>query len=417
MPDHDEEGLRLAGVTAGYGREPAMREVSLSVRRGEVVGLVGPNGSGKTTIVRVASRALRPSAGSVALAGRDPYRMPTREAARLVAVVPQDVQPAFSYSVLEMVLMGRTPYLSAWGGGGPEDWSRAREAMAATQIQHLADRPVGELSGGERQRVILAQALAQDAPILLLDEPTTHLDLRHVVDLLGIVRGLAAHGGKAVLAIVHDLNLAAATCDRLVVMHRGLVVAEGGPDEVLTRELLQAVWGVDAEVVADHATGRPSVRLSPPAAVEPSLGRRAHVVGGAGRGAPILRRLAEAGFDVSVGVLHGSDTDATVAERLNLVRVSVPPFSTIDEESEAACRALMLAADVLIVCDAPFGPGNVANLRLALGAARVGVRTVLLEQIPIAERDFTDGEATELWAALREVAEVVRSYDEVAADA
>jgi iron complex transport system ATP-binding protein len=417
MPDRDEEGLRLAGVTAGYGREPAVREVSLSVRRGEVVGLVGPNGSGKTTIVRVASRALRPSAGSVALAGRDPYRMPTREAARLVAVVPQDVQPAFSYSVLEMVLMGRTPYRSAWGGGGPEDWARAREAMAATQIKHLADRPVGELSGGERQRVILAQALAQDAPILLLDEPTTHLDLRHVVDLLGIVRRLAAHGGKAVLAIVHDLNLAAATCDRLVVMHRGRVVAEGGPDEVLTRELLRAVWGVDAEVVADHATGRPSVRLAPPAAVEPSLGRRAHVVGGAGRGAPLLRRLAEAGFDVSVGVLHGSDTDAGVAERLNLVRVSVPPFSTIDEDSAAACRALMLAADVLIVCDAPFGPGNVANLRLAIGAARAGVRTVLLEQIPIAERDFTDGEATELWAALREVAEVVRSYDEVAVDA
>jgi iron complex transport system ATP-binding protein len=417
MPGADGEGLRLAGVTAGYGRVPAVREVSLSVHPGEVVGLVGPNGSGKTTIVRVASRALRPSAGSVAIAGRDPYRMPARDAARLVAVVPQDVQPAFSYSVLEMVLMGRTPYLSAWGGGGPQDWSRAREAMASTQIQHLADRSVGELSGGERQRVILAQALAQDAPILLLDEPTTHLDLRHVVDLLGIVRGLAAHGGKAVLAIVHDLNLAAATCDRLVVMHRGRVVAEGGPDEVLTHELLRAVWGVDAEVVADHATGRPSVRLSTPAAVEPSLGRRAHVVGGAGRGAPILRRLAEAGFDVSVGVLHGSDTDAAVAERLNLVRVSVPPFSTIDEESAAACRALMLAADVLIVCDAPFGPGNVANLRLALGAAQAGVRTVLLEQIPIAERDFTDGEATELWATLRQVGEVVRSYDEVAVDA
>lgn len=417
VPVPEGTGLRLEEVTAGYGPEPALREVSLSVRAGEVVGLVGPNGSGKTTIVRVASRALRPSAGSVALAGRDPYRMPSREAARLVAVVPQEVQPAFSYSVLEMVLMGRTPYLSAWGGGRPEDWARAREAMASTQVQHLADRPVDELSGGERQRVILAQALAQDAPVLLLDEPTTHLDLRHVLDLLAMVRRLAAQGGKAVLAIVHDLSLAAAACDRLVVLHRGRVIAQGGPEEVVTPALLRAVWGVDAEVIADHATGRPSVRLGPAAAVGPSLGRRAHVVGGAGRGAPLLRRLAEAGFDVSVGVLHGSDTDAAVAERLNLVRVSVPPFSTIDEESAAGCRALMLAADLLVVCDAPFGPGNVANLRLALAAARVGVRTVLLEQIPIAERDFSGGEATELWTALRAVAEVVRSYDEVAVDA
>ena len=265
--------------------------------------------------------------------------------------------------------------------------------------------------------MILAQALAQDAPVLLLDEPTTHLDLRHVVELLAIVRGLAAQGGKAVLAIMHDLDLAAATCDRLVVLHGGRVVAEGAPEEVVTSELLRAVWGVDAEVVADHRTGRPSVRLGPAVAVGPPLGRRAHVVGGAGRGAPLLRRLAEGGFDVSVGVLHGSDTDAAVAERLNLVRVSVPPFSTIDEESAEGCRSLMLAADLLVVCDAPFGPGNVANLRLALGAARAGVRTVLLEQIPIAERDFTGGEATELWAALREVAEVARSYDEVAADA
>ena len=416
MPGPDGAGLRLASVTAGYGPEPALLEVSLSVRSGEVVGLVGPNGSGKTTVVRVASRALRPSAGSVELAGRDPYRMPSREAARLVAVVPQDVQPAFSYSVLEMVLMGRTPYLSAWGSGGPQDWSRARDAMASTQVQHLADRSVNELSGGERQRVILAQALAQDAPVLLLDEPTTHLDLRHVVELLGIVRGLATQGGKAVLAIVHDLNLAAAACDRLVVLHRGRVVAEGPAEEIVTPELLRSVWGVDAEVVADHATGRPSVRLGPAAVVEPD-GRRAHVVGGAGRGAPLLRRLAEAGFDVSVGVLHGSDTDAAVAERLNLVRVSVPPFSTIDEESAAACRALMLAADLLVVCDAPFGPGNVANLHLALGAARAGVRTILLEQIPISERDFTAGEAKDLWAALREISEVVRGYDEVVVDA
>ena len=182
-------------------------------------------------------------------------------------------------------------------------------------------------------------------------------------------------------------------------------------------ELLRAVWTLDAEVVADQNTGRPSVHLGPAAAIGPSLGRRAHVVGGAGRGAPLLRRLAEAGFDVSVGVLHGSDTDAGVAERLNLVRVSVPPFSTIDEESAEGCRSLMLAADLLVVCDAPFGRGNIANLHLALDAARAGVRTVLLEEIPIAERDFTGGEATELWEALRQVAEVVGSYDEVAVDA
>jgi iron complex transport system ATP-binding protein len=387
--------------------------VSLRVSSGEVVGLVGPNGSGKTTLVRIASRALRPLAGRVEVAGRDPYSLPAREAARLVAVVPQDVVPAFSFTALELVLMGRTPHLSAWGGSGPEDWARVREAMAAASVQHLGDRPIEELSGGERQRVILAQALAQDAPVLLLDEPTTHLDIRHVLDLLAIVRTLAERKGKTVLAILHDLNLAAAACDRLVVMHGGEVVAEGGPERVVTHELLRDVYGVEAGVALDEATGRPTVSLGPPRPVAPPIGRRVHVVGGAGRGAPLIRTLIEAGFEVTAGVLHATDTDEVVAERLNLERVSVGPFSEIDEASAAACARLMGSADLLVVCDAPYGPGNVANLELALRAARAGTRTVLLEEMPIEGRDLTGGRATELWIALREVARVARSYDEV----
>jgi iron complex transport system ATP-binding protein len=389
----------------------------MSIGPGEVVGLLGPNGSGKTTLVRVVSRALPPTSGSVRIVGRDPYAISGRETARLLAVVPQDVLPAFSFTALEVVLMGRTPYRSSLGGGSPEDWARTRAAMAAASVQHLADRPFEELSGGERQRVVLAQALAQDAPVLVLDEPTSHLDIRHVVDLLAIVRGLAERQGTGVLAVLHDLNVASVACDRLVVLHRGEIVGEGEPGAVITHSLLRAVYGVEADVVTDHATGRPAIRLGLPRALRVPLGRRAHVVGGAGRAAPLLRRLAELGYDVSVGVLHASDTDEVVAERLNLARVSVPAFSTIDRESAAACRRLMTSADLLVVCDAPFGPGNLENLRLALEAARAGVPTVLLERVPIVERDFAGGAATELWEALRELATVVGDYDEVADDA
>ena len=409
-----DAALVLEGVSAGYGRGPVLREVDLEVAAGEIVGLVGPNGSGKTTLVRVASRTLRPSSGRIRVSGADLTGMTAHEAARLVAVVPQDVVPAFSFTALELVLMGRSPYRSRWGGGTPRDWSRVRAAMAATRVQHLADRPVDELSGGERRRVVLAQALAQEAPVLMLDEPTTHLDVRHVLDLLAIVRGLAERERTAVLAIHHDLNLAASTCDRLVALHRGEVIASGPPGDVVTPELLRGAYGVEAEVSTDHATGRPSVRIGVPRRPAARLGRRAHVVGGAGRAAPIMRRLAEVGFEVSVGVLHGSDTDADVAERLNLLRVSVPPFSDIDAEAERVCRGLMGEADLLVVCDAPFGPGNVANLRLALEAGRAGVHTIVLEQIPVGERDFTGGEATEIWGELRSLATVVRSYGELA---
>lgn len=409
----DAPALSIESVTAGYGSEPVVRGVDLTVRPGEVVGLVGPNGSGKTTLVRVASRALRPRSGRVSVAGRDPYRLSARETARLVAVVPQDLQPAFSYTVLELVLMGRSPYMRRFGGRDAEGWVRTREAMVATSVQHLADRPVEELSGGERRRAVLAQALAQDAPLLLLDEPTTHLDLRHVLDLLSVVRGLAEREGKAVLAILHDLNLAASVCDRLVALHRGRVVAEGTPDHVVTTDLLREVWGVRAEVEPNSVTGRPSVHMGLARPTPTPLGRRAHVIGGAGRGAPVMRLLAERGFEISAGVLHATDTDATTAERLNVLRVVVPPFSEIDPESAAECRALVERADLLVVCDAPYGKGNLANLELALEAARSGTRTVLLEEVPIEERDFTDGRATELWSQLRALSQAAGSYEDV----
>ncbi|MBA3738556.1 MAG: ABC transporter ATP-binding protein, partial [Actinobacteria bacterium] len=331
-----EPALVFEGVRAGYGAGDVLKGVSLAVRPGEVVGLVGPNGCGKTTLVRVASRALKPSAGAVRVVGRDPYGLGSKEAARLVAVVPQDVIPAFPFDVLEFVLMGRAPYLSRWTGGGPEDWAKARDAMEAVGVQHLADRPMDELSGGERRRAVLAQALAQDAPVLLLDEPTTHLDIRHVVELHQVIRRLADERDVAVVAVLHDLTLAAALSDRLVAMAGGEIVADGQPEEVVTRSLLRTVYGVNADVEASAATGRPAVILgSPEQAIVPT-GLRTLVVGGAGRGAPLMRLLVERGVHVVAGVLHGGDTDVEVAERLDIEHVSVPAFSEIDEEAAAA---------------------------------------------------------------------------------
>ena len=408
-------GLVVEGVTAAYGARDVLHDVSLQAPPGQLTGLIGPNGSGKTTLLRVASRQLRPRRGTVRVEGIDPYGEPARKAARLVAVVPQEVAPVFAYSVLEIVLMGRAPYQSPWGGGSAQDWAEARRAMAATNVQHFADRPIQELSGGERQRVVLAQALAQDAPVLLLDEPTTHLDVRHVLEVLSLLRVMAREEGKAVLAIFHDLNTASAACDRIHVLAGGRVVAGGPPGSVLTRELMAEVFGIEAEVTVSSATGRPAVVPAPLAPVGPTLGTapRAHVIGGAGRGAGILRALGERGFQVSAGVLHSGDTDAVLAERLNLLRVTVPPFSRIDGESFSDCLDLIRRSCVLVLCDAPFGPGNVDNLRLALEAAKAGLPVFALEQTPMAERDFTGGEATSLWEAIRARAWVAASEEEL----
>ena len=410
-----EPALVFEGVRAGYGAGDVLKGVSLAVRPGEVVGLVGPNGCGKTTLVRVASRALKPSAGAVRVVGRDPYGLGSKEAARLVAVVPQDVIPAFPFDVLEFVLMGRAPYLSRWTGGGPEDWAKARHAMEAVGVQHLADRPMDELSGGERRRAVLAQALAQDAPLLLLDEPTTHLDIRHVVELHQVIRRLADERDVAVVAVLHDLTLAAALSDRLVAMAGGEIVADGQPEEVVTRSLLRTVYGVNADVEASAATGRPAVILGPPEQAIVPTGLRTLVVGGAGRGAPLMRLLVERGVHVVAGVLHGSDTDVEVAERLDIEHVSVPAFSEIDEEAAVAWLRHATAADLIVVCDPPVGPGNLRNLELALKQAEESTPIVLLDSIPIAERDFTGGRATLLWQQLRDRGTIAASYDEAVA--
>jgi cobalamin transport system ATP-binding protein len=414
----EPELLLLDRVTAGYGPRVALRDVGLSIPAGQVVGLIGPNGSGKTTAIRVASRALRPMSGRVEVAGRDPYAIRAREAARLVAVVPQEVPDTFGFTSLEVVLMGRSPYLSMLGGGDGRDYRRAREAMETAGVHHLGDRPLSELSGGEKQRVLLAQALAQDAPVLLLDEPTTHLDPRHVVAILETVRALA-RDGRAVLAVFHDLNLAAASCDRVVALDGGRVVTEGRPEAVITSEFLRAVYGVEAEVHPHSATGRPTVVLgSGPESPRSGGLPRAHVVGGAGRGAPLLRGLAERGFEVTAGVLHATDTDEVVAARLNLERITVPPFSTIDEAALREAESMMGDAALVVVADAPYGPGNVGNLRAVLRVAEAGVvPVVVLEQVPIRERDFTGGEATGLWERLASRAAVVPSYEEVLAAA
>ena len=240
--------LVLESVGLALGGRPVLRSVSCRVEPGEVVGLLGRNGVGKTTLVRVASGTLPPDSGTVRFDDRPLAEFSRRELARRIAVVPQDLHVPFPFLAGEIVLMGRTPHQSWFGFESSDDVRRAREAMERMGISHLENRSVLELSGGERQLVMFARALAQAPELLLLDEPTAFLDLSHRIDVLQVVRQLAADGGSAVV-ISHDLALSARVCDRLVVLADGEVVAQGTPTEVLQPALLQQAFGIEAEIL------------------------------------------------------------------------------------------------------------------------------------------------------------------------
>ncbi len=262
--------LEARGVGFAYGRRAVVAGVELAVAPGELVGVIGPNGSGKTTLVRLLSGVLRPDTGEVRLDGRPLRSWSRAEIARRMAVVAQDPPLTFAFTALEIVLMGRAPHLARLGFPGPHDLTCARAAMERLEVADVADRPLDRLSGGERQRVLLARALAQDAGVLLLDEPTTHLDLRHQTGIYDVVRALCRDAGAAVVTVLHDLNLAALYCDRLVLMAGGRVAATGPPAAVLDAATLAAAYGVAVDVSRD-ARGRVVV-LPLPADVRPSGG-------------------------------------------------------------------------------------------------------------------------------------------------
>ncbi|MGA4845632.1 ABC transporter ATP-binding protein [Streptomyces sp. G5(2025)] len=255
--------LRIEGLGVVIDGKSLVRDLSLDAGSGEVVGLVGPNGSGKSTALRCVYRALRPATGTVRVGGDDIAGLSMRRSAQLVAAMTQDGAVDLDFTVEEVVALGRAPHQRGNQALSARERELCAGAMERLDILHLAKRGVLTLSGGERQRVLLARALVQEPRILVLDEPTNHLDVRHQIEMLSHLRG----AGLTVLVVLHDLNLAAAACDRIGVLSQGRLVASGSPADVLTESLVADVFGVKATVVPHPLTGDPQLLY----ALHPSL--------------------------------------------------------------------------------------------------------------------------------------------------
>ena len=355
--DGDDPLVEVRDLTVSFGDVPVVAGVDLRVERGELVGLVGPNGAGKTTVIRAIKGTLAPDSGAVRLDGDSAADLSAREAGRRVAGVPQETSLAFDFRVRHVVEMGRTPHLGRFDGHGADDDRAVREAMDAAGVARFADRSIAEVSGGERQRVLLARALAQGTPALLLDEPTASLDANHAVRTLELVRDLV-DDGRGALAAIHDLDMAARYCDRIVVLANGGVRAAGPPGEVLTADALRTAFDAEAFVGRNPATGTPAVtafdaveRPGESDSDDEADRRRLHVVGRGLAASRVVARLAAAGHDLSVGVVPEGDAAAETARDADAALVAAPPFEPVDAEAREAATALAREADATVVVD------------------------------------------------------------------
>lgn len=428
--------LEVRDLTFGYPGQTLLEDVQLSVQSGEMIGLLGPNGSGKTTLLRLVAGLLHPQKGQILLDGRALADWGRRRVAQRLAVVPQEFQVPFAFTVEQMVALGRTPFISLFGSRTDRDREIVRTAMRQAEVDVLAERIFNEMSGGERQRVLLAMALAQQPHLLLLDEPTSHLDIKYQLEMLDLLKRFNRETGVTVLAAMHDLNLAARYFPRLVLFQRG-IVADGGPAEVLEPELLRRVYGIAVQVGVMLGAEHLSVLPPGESVLAREKGKQAqpqvHVMAGGGSGARTMRALADAGIAFSAGVLPVGDSDHALAEHLADEVITEQPFSSISENALKRLRERLAEISLLIICPMPVGEGNLILLQEALLVCQRGVE-VLLYQVPdgggegsvdlsverllrrsgIDKRDYAYGEGARLYRRLLEVgAGAVTSVSEV----
>jgi len=394
-----EQVINVSNLTFTYGNENILHQLNFDIARSSFISIVGPNGSGKSTLLKNLSASLIPQKGVVLLEHQDIFKINRKVFARQVAVVPQETGADFDFSVLDTVLMGRMPHQKRFAGDSEKDMAIARWAMELTNTWYLRERLITNLSGGERQRVIVARALTQEPRILLLDEPTSHLDIQHQYELLELLETLNRTKQLTVVAVLHDLNLAAQFSQKVMLLKQGKIVAFGEPAQVLTLHNIRSVYKIEVVTMANEITGRfniiplgkSKIKQQKPAEI------RIHLVCGGGKGSYLMEQLFQYGYKLSCGVLNVGDTDWNKARELGLAVAEEAPFAPISSQALTANDKLMEKADVIVVLPIPIGPGNLPNLEQVLAAQSAqDKKVIIVENDDIRNRDFSGGRAEKI---------------------
>ncbi len=393
--------LNVDGIECRYGSVKVLDSLHLSVKPGDFVGVLGPNGSGKTTLLKSISRLLKPHKGTILLDDKDIYSLESIDVAKKLAVVPQDTSIGFSFNSLDIVLMGRNPHMSRFQMESKKDMAIAKKVMLLTNTWQFANRPINELSGGEKQRVIIARAIAQEPKLLLLDEPLTHLDIINQLEIMDLVKNLSSGGKIIILAVFHDLNLAARYCNSAILLKKGKIFSAGSLSNVLTSENIKSVFNVDA-IIQKHLVTN-SIYIIPLSPQKTPQYRKCsiHLISGAGTGTGLMKILIDEGYPLTTGVLNVLDTDYETAKILKIPVIAEAPFSPIMEKSRRKNLTMISKASAVVLASVPFGYGNLQNLKTAREALSMNIPVYVIDELPIERRDFTNGKAKELFEDMK----------------
>ncbi len=402
--DRNKKILSVKNLNFSYNGKKVIDDISFDVEKGSFVSILGPNGAGKSTIVNLISGVKSDYKGKIKLEGRDIRNMGPEEIAKIVGVVPQYANPGFNFTVSEMVMMGRHAYISRFESEKKEDFAKVDEAMEKVEILSFAKRKFNQLSGGEKQRVVVAQALAQDSPLLLLDEPTSHLDINFQIEFMNLFMELNRRENKTIIGIFHDINLAFQSGGEILLLKEGRVYGAGRVEDVLNRASIKNVFGSDVFVGRNPVTGKfyispifnPEIDLEM-AGKPGKKDVKAHVIGGGGAASPVISLLYNNGYKVSCGVVNTLDSDMDTARMLEIPYVAEAPFSPISPDSQEKNLQFIKSSDVVILPCVEFGPGNLSNLFSVKKAMELNKKVIIIDEKHIKDRDHTGGKALELY--------------------
>lgn len=355
--------LEFKQVAAGYGSREILKDITLSIQEGEFTGLIGANGTGKSTLIKCVSGILPLKRGTITICNRDNASLKNRERAQMVAVVPQSYNVEYNFTVEDIVMMGRNPYMSLRRQEGSEDEDIVREAMEATGTEVFRGRFYNELSGGERQRVVLARAIAQQPKIILLDEPTSALDVRYQIEVMELIAKLSQERHMTVLAVLHDINMASRFCQRMVMLQEGKVSTTGIPRKVINRANMQSLYKMKLMVRESPLFRKPEmlpIRVMEEEKI--SSRRHVHVICGASGAVQVLEKLDAKGYTVTAGVVNQGCDDWLACQELDIPCIEAAPFTPVTEDKQAENLKMMADADAILVADLPFGEDNLRNL-------------------------------------------------------